>query len=203
MPAFRVTLHAVERYQERVDPTATAACARRAILQAAETAVRLREKTWAGHVLFQGGDPPLRLVVKFDGNGAAGVVATVFPPDSFRKIPLREEELIREYADCLPSIVEAAERKARGEKPPPELRIDKCPLLRGRVVELTEAEAALISLAIRARPSPARVEFMERVPGEGGGRIWRAWIGARPALLVRYSGQLVREAVEDEGQMDG
>lgn len=56
-----ITLHAIDRYIDRIDSAASAKSAREHILRAAATAVRSREKTSSGHTYYIADD--IRLVV--------------------------------------------------------------------------------------------------------------------------------------------
>lgn len=106
---FRISLHAVERYVDRIDPTASFAAARAAIREAFTTASRQREPSRSGDAYYLA--DRMRLIVA-EENGSRTVL-TVLPPAGDHQgddIPEQARLLAQQFEEW-----EATQRHGRGE----------------------------------------------------------------------------------------
>lgn len=75
-----LTIHAIERYQKRINPALTFKQARRELSEALPQATRLKESSVRGHILWSVASPSMRLVTKIDAGQY--VCVTILPPDT-------------------------------------------------------------------------------------------------------------------------
>ncbi len=87
MSAFHFTDHAVDRFVSRHVPELTTSEARMVLAHAAQSAVRLREKTALGQEQWRIDEPPATLVTKRDGGMIVCVTVLDAEPDPTRVAP--------------------------------------------------------------------------------------------------------------------
>lgn len=100
MTRIEITHHAVERFVQRHRPDLAFHEAKRLLIEASKTAVRMREKTWHGQAQYRCEEPAIVLVVKDHerpGDGFVCVTVLPVPPQG-------------------PSDEEVAERNAAAER---------------------------------------------------------------------------------------
>lgn len=102
MPRIGFTEHAIDRFVERHAPELSREEARNFLAEAAQSAVKLRQKTYSGQFQWQVEDSGIILVTKRDAG--EDVCVTVLPQPEQHGISEEEMELMREYALVQPSV---------------------------------------------------------------------------------------------------
>lgn len=110
---INITLHAIERYQERIDSAVTFQQAKSLILHAMSRARRIKEKTHQGDAYYVTDE--LRLIVAEEkGNLTVLSVLQLYEPEE-KLIPAYAIELAKEY-DAARLTVSEKEKKRKGNR---------------------------------------------------------------------------------------